>query len=56
MAVAKKVQERRDMATSKVKVVPAKEETPDKDTEGAPESPLPLLNLHKNSQPAPQAQ
>ena len=45
MAVAKKVQERRDMAMSKVKVVQAKEEAPEKDAEGAPESPLPLLDL-----------
>ena len=45
MAVAKKVQERQEMATSKAKAAQPKEEAPDKDAEGAPESPLPLLDL-----------
>src|ERR1700759_580024 len=42
--VAMKVQEREDMA-SKVKATQAKEETPEKDAEGAPDQPLPLLDL-----------
>ena len=42
--MAKKVQEKKQMAT-KTKAAVAKEEAPEKDAEGAPESPLPLLDL-----------
>jgi RNA polymerase primary sigma factor len=52
-ATAKKVQEKvqeKPMASkalaSKAKAVQAKEEAPEKDAEGAPESPLPLLDLN----------
>src|ERR1035437_5547425 len=42
--MAKKVQEKQQMAT-KAKAVVAKEEAPEKEAEGAVESPLPLLDL-----------
>jgi len=43
-ATAKKVQERREMA-SKAKTATVKDEAPEKETEGAPDTPLPLLDL-----------
>jgi RNA polymerase primary sigma factor len=43
-ATAKKVQERRDMA-SKAKTAQTKDEAPEKEAEGAPDTPLPLLDL-----------
>ncbi len=42
--MAKKVQEKKEMA-AKAKAVQAKDEAPEKEADGAPESPLPLLDL-----------